>query len=291
MIVERSAKRIAANASLFYAEEAWPVLIEKVLFPILCSYERYEGFGYIVHFSTDRGDGIHVTIFSNEKRQLSEILSKIKDNASLFFSNTPSRIVRQSRFLPMFANFNNNSVHFGIHLFLPKAPYTSSGVYLSVWEKVSMTLLKQLAKTDFSLENLFWLAIQIILLLSLKSDKFRMGLIKNIKEQSRTGNIPDIFEQRYKESQRLLNEIMNDSLSMRDGKFDDENTFINQICLEVEFLEGSDVKGGINPEIMDVEIVLFIVINLRTILGYNLSNSLLADFFLYRTLQDYPNRL
>lgn len=285
MISEHQVKMVASHTSLFCAEEGWSDLTNKVLFPILCGYEGDDGFGYVVHFSTDRGDGIHLTILGKEKNRVKEILSKIRKDTLSFLATSPSKIARQSRLLPMFANFDNNSVHFGIHLFFPRLPNRSSSSYLILWQNVSRILLKQLVKADFSLENLYWLAIQITLSLSLKNEKFRSGLIGNIEKRNETGEIPDVFVRKLHESQPLLHDILNDSIAMNQGVLDEENTFIAEICFEIEAFIHREVFGVPNPEVIYNEVAPLIIIDLRTVLGYNIGNSLLADFFLYNLLQ------
>lgn len=278
--------------SIFYSEKDWHALLRKAIFPFLRGAKVNYEFNYIINLNKERGDNIGLTININPLLA-DNFLSQFNIFFNNFLHNYPSVFkFEYTSDVPLFMNFPNNSIQYGIHKFCPKFKDEYDRQLTNLLEQSSFVFFKELSKTTFDVEDACSIVIYFNIALLLTNPFLIEVYKKDISLEFQNHQMLSEFENRYQTNKELLSEIFQDCfralklttikpelrwLIKITGKF---NAFISAV---ITFYKQRNAR---------IEIDLFRVILLvsRNQLGMNLKGSLFIDYTLHRVLDfQYQN--
>ncbi len=281
-----ASKKITLFISIFYAEKDWHILLREGVFPFLKDANTVFEFNYLIHLNKERGDNIGLTIHLNSL-STKEFLSMFNIFLNKFLKRYPSvSEPENSNDVPLFINFPNNSIHYGLHKFYPKFSQEYAERLIKTLEQSSVIFLKELSKTAFLIEDACSIVIysNIALLLT---NPFLIELYKKdfLSELQNLSMVSE-FEDRYQINQELMSEIFQDCLMVLKSKsVKKELRWLIKInSVFNSFISCAREYYGQRNQRIEIDIFRVVLLVSRNQLGINLKGSMFIDYALHRIL-------
>lgn len=268
--------------SVFYSEKGWNQLLRMCIAPILNYIYDSWNCNYVIHFSEQRGDCISFTITANAANR-NEIRDYIYNHIKGFLDCYPSK-QNVSNEVKLFADFENNSIHFKLHNFFPALKSVDSFICPYLWHEITEIFILDALDFDVSIDSLHSFSFHLTLLLIMSDTEIRNLFCANMKVVAEQLTGENDLHQQYVNNQLHFKKIKAncEKILKRQIEMDEHNIYQMYRCFN-KFLN-SNILNHLDVPNSKYLLFTYILQNIRKVFCIEAKTAYIVDYTLYMTL-------
>ena len=145
-------ERYVLFVSIFYSEDFWTQMMRICILPALQHSKSTWGCNFLVHFTRRRGACINLTIWMEAERR-DEVLGYMYEGINEHLTKYPSPEKAESE-VKLFQDFENNSIHFKLHNFVPALKVNGTFMCPLFWQHITDSLFEDIQDFDVSIDSI-----------------------------------------------------------------------------------------------------------------------------------------